>query len=331
MVHEIESLSDLTMIFISRNRQELVLRNARFYESLGASVVILDGSDFPIHDDQYDLARDKFTYLHSPTSLESRFKLARGLSKSTFTIVSSDDDLLVPSGLKIAMGFLAANPKILSCSGRVVGFSEQRKNTELHNCYEEFDNEELQNMSLRKIPRILNYFFNFSSRYFYAVYRTSDWEEIFASSKNIQPLSRNYFELAVEFRASCRGANYTLDNLFWLRNFDNPPLRLGERYKNLPNLVDLKTIFSHVFQTTSYAVNRKKNYLILENYLVFGMIFSLDILNLVRLVRRKLTSPSRNVTPTDNLSVGLDRLDFMLKRKNAIGTASEINQLLRLN
>ena len=329
MKFEFELLSDLTMIFVSRDRQDIVLENAQFYESLGAQVVILDGTNAPVDANRLSVVSDKVIYLHSPTSLESRLQKARGLSKTPFTIISSDDDFLVPSGLNRAMEFLRINPSVLSCSGRVVGFEGKSPNLNFFNCYKEFDRKSLQNMHKRKFPRLVNYLFNYSSRYFYAVYRTPDWEEIFTSFEGDNQLSRNFLELIVEFRACFKGPSFTLVDLFWLRNLENAPIRQGEKYRRFPAFVECKDIITHINgprpRTEKAPFRPSKS----EKITIFGMIISLDILNLIRSLLKKLgVYHWRTVGKNREESFRPEKLGVLLQRKSAVGNLSEAINLL---
>ena len=323
-------LTSLTMVFITRNRQDLVLKNSRIYQRLGATIVILDGSDSPIADNDQGSFADRCTYIYSFECLERRLSLASKYVHTPFTIVSTDDDLLVPSALQKSMNFLLEHPKVLSCSGRTIGFIQSQSKLSLFVCYPEHDDSRNSLLPRSAMLRTIQYFRNYSSRYFYSVYRTEDWIPVYTDFVGERQLPRNYFELIIEFRACLKGAHHILPDLFWLRNFTNAPIRVDEEYRVFAKPFDYIAIAREAFSNASKRVGRSFLGDVFKALLICLIILALDLKNALSAIKSKLhhLNPLRgNRLPEVEKNF---ELKVLLEAKNSDFNELEINELLRL-
>lgn len=328
--HDPIDLSSLTMVFITRNRQELVLKNSRIYQGLGAAIVILDGSDSPIVEIDQSSFSDRFTYIYSLECLERRLSLAAECVHTPFTIVSTDDDLLVPSALQKSMNFLLEHPEILSCSGRAIGFERLSSKLNLLDCYPEHDSPENSLLPSSIFLRTLQYFRTYSSRYFYSVYRTEDWIPIYTNFVGKRSLARNYLELIIEFRACLKGSHHILSNLFWLRNFTNAPIRANEKYRIFAKPTDYIAVFREVFSRAGKKEGPSSLESVFKSLLICLIILALDVNGfLVALTNklRDLTALRSNRMPKVEETFELKAL---LGAKGSSYSETEISELLRL-
>ncbi len=321
-LHDSIDLSSLTMVFITRNRQELVLKNSRIYQRLGAAIVILDGSDSPIVEiDQRSFA-DQFTYIYSFDCLERRLSLAAKYVQTPFTIVSTDDDLLVPSALQKSISFLLEHPEILSCSGRAIGFERLSSKLNLLDCYPEHDNPKNSLLPSSVILRTFQYFRTYSSRYFYSVYRTEDWIPIYTNFVGKKSLPRNYLELIIEFRACLKGSHHILPSLFWLRNFTNAPIRAEEKYRIFAKLTDYIAVVRETFSKAGEGFPFLNS--VFKSLLISLIILALDVKGFLVALRNKLQS---NQMPEAEETF---ELNVLLAAKSSSYSETEISELLRL-
>jgi glycosyltransferase domain-containing protein len=329
-VHESIDLSSLTMVFITRNRQELVLKNSRIYQRLGASIVILDGSDSPLEEINQSSFTDRFTYIYSFECLERRLSLAAKCVQTPFTIVSTDDDLLVPSALQKSINFLLKHPEILSCSGRAIGFERLSSKLNLLDCYPEHDNPEISLLPSSVILRTFLYFRTYSSRYFYSVYRTEDWISIYTNFVGEKPLPRNYLELIIEFRACLKGSHHILPSLFWLRNFTNAPIRAEEKYRIFAKPTDYIAVFRETFSTEGKKKGVSFLDSVFKSLLISLIILALDVKGFLVALRNKLRDltalRSNRMTKVEEKF----ELKVLLEAKSTACSETEIRELLRL-
>ena len=328
--HDSIDLSSLTMVFITRNRQELVLKNSRIYQRLGAAIVILDGSDSPIVEIDQSSFSDRFTYIYSFECLERRLSLAAECVHTPFTIVSTDDDLLVPSALQKSMNFLLEHPEILSCSGRAIGFERSSSKLNLLDCYPEHDNPDNSLLPSSIIIRMFLYFRTYSSRYFYSVYRTEDWIPIYTNFVGKRPLPRNYLELIIEFRACLKGSHHILPSLFWLRNFTNAPIRAEEKYRIFAKLTDYIAVVRETFSKAGKREGFPFLDSVFKSLLISLIILALDVkgfLVALMIKLRDLTALRSNRMPKIEETFELKAL---LGAKGSSYSETEISELLRL-
>jgi glycosyltransferase domain-containing protein len=323
-------LSSLTMVFITRNRQDLLLRNSRLYQTLGATVLILDGSDSPITEMSLSGFAKPNKYIYAPENLEQRFKRASEFIQTPFTIVSTDDDLLVPSGLQKSIDFLRCHPKIMSCSGRTLGFKRTPSGLAFIDCYPEHD--DLNNSQLPgSLPlRVIRYFRTYSSRYFYSVYRSEDWIPIFTKFNGEKTLPRNYLELIIEFRACLKGSHRILPDLFWLRNFTNPPIRAGEKYRNFAQPKEYIDVLREVFSNSIDGAGGFVGPNILKSTLVYSTILALDIRGSLKTIRNRIYHLLNFRVNGINERKEVFELNSLLEKKNTIYSQLEVDRLLLL-
>ena len=321
-------LTPLTMIFISRNRQEILLKHALFFRKFGARIIILDGSDKELPEDLIDSCAHLIDYIYSPKSLEYRLKLARGMSVTPFTVVSTDDDLFVPSALHKSITFLQENPEVLACSGRTIGFIQKPSGVDLFDCYPENDKLGFQFTPRNKPVRLLQYFFTYSSRYFYSVYRTTDWDDIFTSFCGKRILPRNYLELIVEFRACWGGTHHILPDLFWLRNFTNPPIRAGEKYRNFVRPLEYLKIASEILGGFHDHSRKSLSLAYLERSFCILFILSIDILNFLRAIHLKFSNYIAKSYRRNEKKERPYKLSELMRAKGAKASDEEIKELL---
>ena len=94
-------LSLLTVVVPSRNRQDYLLRQIRFWASSSASLIVVDGSVRPID----DLVRSAVA------------------NHRRLTYLLGDDEFHLPSGLGASLGVLEEHPDLVGCMGQVLSFS----------------------------------------------------------------------------------------------------------------------------------------------------------------------------------------------------------------
>lgn len=321
-------LSQLTIIFITRNRQHSLLKNVLFFLKFEAKIVILDGSDQELSEEIKKSFFAGINYIYSTEGLEHRMKLARSVSLTDFTIISTDDDLFVPSALHKAIVFLKGNPKVLSCSGRTIGFIQAESELNLLDCYPENDQLKLQLTSFNSFLRVVQYLFRYSSRHFYSVYRSRDWDTIFTSLTGRRVFQRNYLELIIEFRASLKGSHYILTDIFWLRNFSNSPIRAGEKYRNFAAPREYAGIFMEVLESKSSYSNKSFVKRFIESCVCCIFVVCLDILNLVKAISKMLSKKRFGFCVREDVIDRPEKLEVLIMRKGASANLSEIRGLL---
>ena len=119
------NLSKLTVVVPSRNRQDYLLRQLRYWYLSSARLIVVDGSTHPLGDrvrSAFD-NHERMTYLHERSSLADRFNLVSGLIETPYAVMLGDDEFHVPTGLKASLDVLEENQDLVGCMGQVLSFS----------------------------------------------------------------------------------------------------------------------------------------------------------------------------------------------------------------
>lgn len=100
------NLEDLTVILLTRNREELALAAVRQWSGLAKKVVVADGSDRP----SMEFGRiPGVVHFVSDEGVERRLQRAVTHVETAFAMLQSDDDVFVPSVVQECISFLKAN------------------------------------------------------------------------------------------------------------------------------------------------------------------------------------------------------------------------------
>ena len=118
-------LSNLTVVVPSRERQDYLLRQIRYWSTSPASLVIVDGSSSPLPDRIRSAveAYPRITYRHDPSSMADRLRLAGSLIESPYAVMLGDDEFHLPAGLGASVRVLDSDKKLVGCMGQVLSFS----------------------------------------------------------------------------------------------------------------------------------------------------------------------------------------------------------------
>lgn len=111
--------NDLTLLLCTHGRPDFVRRSLRYYEALGANVIVLDSSSDAI--DGGCSANPDILYIHCPEYGYQGFreKLERGVSlvDTPYMVFVADDDFVLHDALADSIEFLQANSDYGICHG----------------------------------------------------------------------------------------------------------------------------------------------------------------------------------------------------------------------
>jgi glycosyltransferase domain-containing protein len=181
--------SDLTLVVITFNRYACLSRLLRFYEKFDVRFrfLILDSSSCePPNIIEVLGSKLDIEYLKFQSSIFFSRKISEGCinTRTKFSVLSADDDFLLPSGLRESMYFLASNRDYSSAHGRYFKYNVLRSS---HckltiNFSPKYLNGD-STVSDCPIDRVKSYLSG-KSRYYplYAVHRTNEFQKIWRST-----------------------------------------------------------------------------------------------------------------------------------------------------
>ncbi|MCI5207771.1 MAG: TIGR00180 family glycosyltransferase [Candidatus Electrothrix sp. ATG2] len=216
-------LSKLTLIVPTYSRQNFALRNMRYWSGRGISVHVLDGSDTPIEQKYLKGLSGNIEYHHNPVSLYERLRYAEELVSTEYCSLLSDDEFFLPSGLEAAIQQLDQNQELVSCGGQAIGFFTSDKGILGRLKYPEFKDYSVEQDDAAS--RMYAHMAQYTPSTIYSVVRADVWKKAMQVTLlreyPVYAIPELQFELVVAFL----GKSTLLDNLFWLRSYENTPIR----------------------------------------------------------------------------------------------------------
>ena len=207
-------LQKLTVIVISYNRHELLIRAIKYWSNFDIKVVIIDGSDVSLNNSY--LHYKNIRYIHDQRSLNDRLLNSFKYIDTEFMILACDDEFYLPSALSTCINFLSTEPSFSSCGGRAVGFRTKEEKIFGIRQYPQLRGLCLDHDSAT--DRIFKHFSDYVPAHFYSVIRANKWKIIclYVFQKKNSFLYSS--ELQLEFLTVASGKSKIISELMWMRN-----------------------------------------------------------------------------------------------------------------
>lgn len=220
---ELSPRAKLTVVIVSYCRQDFILRQLAYWGQDAAKVVIVDGSPKPLGRFALDVvvAQRNITYVHLPENLTARLELASGHIDTPYAVFMGDDEFLLKDGLSLAIEKLDADPGLVACIGQSLGFYLSSKGAACTygRGYPHWRYEVMQNaMQDRLITAMRQY----NAATCYAVLRRPVWARSWGALENWS--SPYVGEMQQAFITYIWGKVGTIDEVYWLRSGENPPV-----------------------------------------------------------------------------------------------------------
>lgn len=175
---ENHTLSKLTIIIPTYNRQQILERQSKYWANSGVKLVILDGSNKAINQKIYsNLKINKdLTYIHSNSSINSRMNFAKKIIKTPYVITLNDDDFLIISSVKKAINMLEQNPEIVACRGQLLygRLSANKSSVKFSDVYNQFSEFVVDQSTA--IDRLKYAFSLYNSATSFSILRAEAWK-----------------------------------------------------------------------------------------------------------------------------------------------------------
>lgn len=221
---ELMDLTEITVVILSRDRQDYLIKTLRYWSSVRIRILVLDNSIAPL-----ELAKipKNVKYLHSKTSYGNRCIQAAKLIDTEYAIMSSDDEVYLPSGLGSAIKALKNNFELISVGGQVLALGQYGSQLTYSLPYS--FNYGYENLHDKPIDRLKEHFdinAGYRNGSLYRLMRTKILATILLSLENSNNIRTPYLmEVTSEILIAGLGKTQYLDDLFWIRNWINPPVK----------------------------------------------------------------------------------------------------------
>ncbi len=240
-----KNLSKLTVIIPSMNRQKLGLSAMNYWSKFNVKLHFVDGSENRIENSNLSMLNENIRYHHIKILSEvDRLKEILPLINTKYSILSSDDDFLLPNALNDCVNELERNKDLISCYGQTLSFYKFNNKVKFFRTDRGLYN--FENNAHTPLERLQNQMKNYTPSIIYSLMRTEYFKNIF----DVENFSRFKYYASLEIRATLLinyyGTSKAVDSLLLLRNKEEK----SATKRNLKNTS---------FFLTMYHPKQKKN------------------------------------------------------------------------
>ncbi len=243
-----DHLEDLTIIILSRGREQILSKSLNFWNSNGIRTVVIHNSD--IYTDEKNVVEGS-VYLTSTASYSVRAGLAATYITTNFAIICNDDELYIPTALNEMILKLIENTEITSVGAQSIAVSKYGEMTTGTLCYA--DMWQYKNLHETSIDR-LEHHLDFSKNYIGAMFRmlrAETMRDLLNSFKFCDEIATPYInESTGEILLTIYGKSLYLNEIYWIRNWQEPEVQ----HKNW----DRKLYFHLWWEGVEFTEQREK-------------------------------------------------------------------------
>ncbi len=226
------ALEDITVVILSRGRDEILRRSLEYWASLPMKILVLHHTDSPLT----TFTQNKnVNYIQSNTPYGNRCALAAQFISSKFAILVSDDDFYLSSGLLALSDFLEARKDLVSVGGQTISVGRYGKlitGTSAYPHAREYKN--LENSISGRLEKHFNIEIGYINGSMYRLFRTNYFIDLMNKLGSLTSIRTPYiFEVSSEIFANAAGKSEYLNCVLWIRNWINPPVNHSEWKRNV--------------------------------------------------------------------------------------------------
>ena len=222
MMKVYKSLSELTIVIPTYNRQSFAMRNMDYWSGRPAKVLVIDGSQQPIPAENLCSLSKNITYIHLDLPFNERILFATERLTTKFAMLCCDDEFQVPSGIVKCIDFLEKNQDYSQCCGRVIRFLPRKyyirldpdKLTHEHHFVNQKHWEE----------RVAYHMTPIVTSTIYGVHRVDSFRHCVKYSMNYEYGNPYPQETLFEFAAAAFGKSKVISSVTWLRSSECDPV-----------------------------------------------------------------------------------------------------------
>jgi glycosyltransferase domain-containing protein len=249
MIKDYKSLSELTIIVPTFNRQSFAIRNMHYWSGRLAKVIVIDGSQRPIPVEKLSGLSKNIIYIHLDLPFNERILFATERLTTKYAILCCDDEFQVPSGVVKCIDFLEKNQDYAQCCGRVIRFSPRkyciRLDADKLNHESHFVNQKHWE------ERVAYHMTPIVTSTIYGVHRVDSFRHCVKYSMNYDYGNPYPQETLFEFAAAAFGKSKVIPSVTWLRSAEGDPVitrgwerkeSISDWYDNPGNEIKLTTL-----------------------------------------------------------------------------------------
>lgn len=225
-------LKKLSIIIPSYNRQEFLLRQMVYWKDTMSEVFIVDESKESLPDEivnKFNKITGKF-YFHLNLDIYKRLNFLVNKVSKPYQVLLGDDEFHLKNGLVKAIKFLDQNSHYSACIGQSLKYyiSKNYKKITYDRGYKHFG---YQINSDKIALRLKTAFTNYNSATSYSIHRKELWKKAWGDMQKTSCKDTAEVEQACKVYIS--GKFKSIDEVYWLRSYENLSINDGNEYKDL--------------------------------------------------------------------------------------------------
>jgi glycosyltransferase domain-containing protein len=216
-------LSDVTIVILSRGREEILSRTLKYWSKFHIAVLVLHNSENPIN--AHELSSN-ITYIVKKLNYGERCGEVSNYLTTEYAILSSDDELYLPSALLEMRELLKNQSSVMSVGGLTIAVGKYGPMNTAVPCYTNM--RHYSNFGENSFERLSNHF-NENSGYrngaIYRLMRKDLMIDLMNTFSALNLISTPYiYEVTGEIIINALGKSVYLPNIYWIRNWINQPV-----------------------------------------------------------------------------------------------------------
>jgi glycosyltransferase domain-containing protein len=227
-----DPLALLTVVVPSINRQAFLLRQIAYWQHTLVKVILVDGSPVPLNSLvlQSLQSLSRITYLHIPENVLERLTLASRRIDTPYTVMMGDDELHLFGGLRKAINELQKNSTLAGCMGQSIKFYVSKSNNQIvyGTGYHHFKYFTSSNRVVERFEKAIQ---TYNAASCYAVLKSEIWSDSWGSL--VHTSCKNTWEIQHALSTYSAGNISTIDEIYWLRSQENPPIVENVKIKDI--------------------------------------------------------------------------------------------------
>jgi len=216
------NLSKFSLIIPTFDRELWALRQLRFWSGSPIETYILDGNKKPFEQKYLNKTNGNIHYHHMPISIMERYKKVMDLIDTEYVALLYDDEFYIPSAIDSCIGFLENHKDYVSCTGPCIGFCSSSKGLSAKK-QKTINPENTKINDETTTDRMFSAFHPYNKCAICSIQRTVNWKKSFDLLTKYDFGTPYFTELQFQLSTSYQGKMNVINELMWLRNFENKP------------------------------------------------------------------------------------------------------------
>lgn len=225
------NLEEVTVVILSRDRNEALEKTLIYWSNFNISVLVLHNSNTKLPSKKIPA---NARYYNSNVNYGERAGHAAQLIKTPYAILSSDDEVFLPSAIFTAVKLLNNDSELISVGGQTLAVGKYRSIYNMTIPYK--FNLDYKNFGNSAAERLFTHFtgsMGYRSGSLYRVARSSILKQVLSEFSQLGAISTPYiYEATGEILLNGLGKSCYIKNLIWIRNWLNIPIHNNQWQRN---------------------------------------------------------------------------------------------------